>query len=317
MPASVAPAHPGVTGAGSPLMSNVAWPVPATWLDLGPVKTLLEPAVAGILHVLGGVLLIYVGWDVIALIRFLGDLPGQAVVLFLAFIGTFLVIVAGLLKTGHWLLTMDPLGRPMVFLWAGFALMLGMADAMPGWLFIVAVILLILGAALYLSPACRTAYAEREAGAERPTPIAFSLTLIGVLLFLQALYFAAFVPMLGNVKEMNAVGEWIGDGSMGTKFVFAMILLAATVIGTYAAHAKIKAKDVTGRLIITGLAVLGTLSFLLASGAVGSAGVGSASSLPLGGLVTWAAILVPLWWGQVPATWFGVKPIGVVTNDAP
>lgn len=293
-------------------LSNVTWPIPATWLQMGPFKTLIEPTIAAVVHILGGLFLLWAAHSVFAELGRLGDVPGQAVLLVLAVLGSFLLVVFGLLKTGHWLLRMDPVGRPMVLFWAGAALFVGMIDGMPGWLFVIALVLAVLGAALYLSPACRAAFAEKEAVAERPAPIAFSLTLITAQLILLGMYLVGLIPMLGNVGDMNRIGAFVGEGSVGTQFAFGVLLLAATTVGTYIAFSKIRARDASGRLIITGIAVLGTIAFFLASGAIDEAEV--SSLLVVGGLALWAAILVPLWWGHTPARWFGVKPIGVAAT---
>lgn len=301
-------------GAGQSLdLSNLSWPIPATWLQFGSFRTLLEPAVTAGVLVLGGLALLYAGRGLFTIFKYLGDVPIRLFLPVLAMVATFLLVVVGLVKTGHWLLQMNPLGRAMTLLWAGLAFVLATVDGMPGWLYFAAFLLAVLGAAMYLSPAAKAAFAEREARATPPTPIGFSLVLIAAQMVVLAIYTVAFLPLLGDVSEMNTFGEWTDQGPLGTMFVLGLVLMVATLVGTYLAYAKIKARDVAGRIIMSIIAALGVVSFFLLGGALEESGVQS-TVLLLGGLALWAAILVPLWWGHVPAKWFGVDPIGVSTT---
>src|SRR5690606_38785087 len=106
--------------------------------------------------------------------------------------------------------------------------------------------------ALYFSPWAKQAFAEAEREALRPTPIEFSLVLSKVLFGLSALNGVALLPTLTNVSDLNAMGEWTGQGAVGTKLAFGLILLLATVALGFVAIGKVSNREATGRMILLG-----------------------------------------------------------------
>jgi hypothetical protein len=321
-PPSVAPqADPGPSVPTPAVVStSFTWPVPEQRVDLMGNSVPLEVAVVGVMHLVAALWLTWSSRSLLTVVRYASDLPASAVLSVVAMLGTWALVVFGLAKTGQLLIKTRPLGRPLAITWAVLAFAVATADGTPNSLYLVALALGLGAAALYLAPSTKAAFAEAELTATPPTPIAFSLTMIAVLFGVSAAYGVALLPLLGQVGEMNSIGEFIGEGAIGTKFVFGLLTLGAACALGFTAFKKIGNGNVGGRQLITGLAALSMLSLWLTLSAADSMGTLGGSNLAMinvAGLVIWGSILLPLWLGAVPAGWFDTKPVGGFGKPAP
>lgn len=310
------------TGQWQTTNSPLSWPVPQQQVDLVGNKVLLEPAAVGLLHLVAALWLAWASRDVLSILRYASDLPAEALLSLVAVLATWALIIFGLVKSGLLLLKMRPLGRPLAIVWAVLAFAVATVDGAPGYLFVVALVMALGAATLYLSPWAKAEFTAAEAAAETPTPIAFSLTMVAVLFGLSGLYALALLPLLGQIDAMNAMGELLGAGSVGTKFVLGLLALIVACAAGFIAFRKIQARNVGGRLLVSVLAVVSTVSLWLTFSAVSDAGSGLAGAgggqitmVKVAGLVVWGGILLPLWLGQVPARWFNTTPIGGVSRS--
>lgn len=310
---SPVPAQAFPSDGGSPAQtgpSSVTWPVPERVVDVNGRKVVLEIAVTAAVFIVLGVLFGIASRSTLSVLQYLGDLPGQLVLSTLALILSWAFILFALIWTGWQLLKTNPVARPLTVVWTVLTLAITLVGSAPWWAWLIVIILAACSVALYFSPWAKRAFAVAEGEAARPTPIEFSLVLSRVLFGLSALNGVALLPTLGNVSELNAMGEWTGQGAVGTKLAFGLILLLATVALGFFAIGKVRNRDAVGRMILLGMAVVSLLSsWLVFGGDVnGSLGLGS-TGLILGVIVTWGAILVPLWLGAAAASWFGTKEL--------
>lgn len=273
---------------------------------------------AGVLIVLG-VLFGIASRSALSVLRYLGDLPGQILLSTLALVATWAFVVFALIWTGWQLLKINPVARPLTVVWTVLTATVAIVGSAPWWAWLIVIVLAVCSVALYLSPWAKPAFEEAEGHAAHPTAIEFSLVLSRVLFGLSALNGVALLPTLGSVGELNTMGEWMDQGAVGTKFALGLILLIATVAFGFVAMGKVRNRDAVGRVILLGIALVSLLSSWLvfgSGGAGGSLGLGSGAVIA-GLMVTWGAILMPLWIGAAAADWFKTKELRMSLGHDP
>lgn len=312
--------HPSLAtppSAAAPISVTASWPIPETYVTAGRHKLLVEVAATALLLVVAGIMLLVLTRDAFGILAHLSGMPATFVLLVLAVLVSILLIVFALVRTGHFLYEMHPVGRPLTALWTILFLAMALQDGTPGLLWGLVIVLAVLTAGLYLSPACKTAFAAREMQTERPSTIEFSMQVLGFQILIAAVWLVGLLPVLGSVSDMNEMGEFIGQGGIGTRFAFGWVLFLVGVVGAFIGRNHVGNRQVTGRLVLSGLAAVSIIGLWLAAVAavdqIPGSTMGMASVL-LPTVALWLAIIGPLWIGQTAARWFNVAPVATFSS---
>ncbi|MDO5504496.1 MAG: hypothetical protein Q4G67_15130 [Actinomycetia bacterium] len=316
------PMHPSLQGAppaGGPQNVQVGWPIPETYIDLGQRKVLIEPAITALVLILSGIGVLWMAfeaWRGITGLRFggFGELPGELMGVLFATIFTLLAVAAALFRTSQFLIQMRPVARPLTILWAVVVLALAIFTDVPGWFWLIGILLALLGAGMYLSPANKRAFAAEEQRTPRPAPIEFSMQVLGFQILLMVVWILGLAPVLGQVSTLNALSEWSDSGPVGTYFAIGWVIILAVAIGMFVARQQVGNRQASGRVILAVLAVLNIIAIAVTfANAATDVNVDAMSAvLPM--VLIWGAILGPLWVGQLAARWFNTAPVGIIST---